>query len=184
MRPIRMHDYGKMLRILNRLPFFADFSHIEQLELIKAKNMFVVADPQEQIVRRGAHGNSFYVVVSGKVGVLAPSGEDDEPVAALGPGDVFGEVAFLSGTERTADVVAVDQSILFWLDRHSMAKLQVPLREKIKDQLIGCLVERLHDLNRRLYGPEGGDEATDDAGDGGADGGDGDEEATAPPRPE
>lgn len=150
MRPIKMHDYGKMLRILCRLRFFEKFSHVEQLELIKAKNMFVVAAPDEQIVERGFRGNSFYVIVSGEAGVMAPTG-DPEPAARLGPGDVFGEVAFLSGAERTADVKAIEQTILFWMDRRSMGKLQMPLREKIKDQLIDCLVARIHDLNNRLY---------------------------------
>ncbi len=151
MRPITMHDHGRMLRILDRLEFFSTLSSIEKIELIKAKNMFVLAEPGERIIERGTRGNCFYVLISGAVGVGAATGEEGH-FATLGPGEVFGEVAFLGGTERGADVVADEQSILFWLGRASMDKLAAPLREKIKDQLILRLVRRVESLNQQLHG--------------------------------
>ena len=59
------------------------------------------------------------------------------------PGDVFGEIAFLSNSPRTTDVKACEVCILMVIDRAMMAGLRVDIREKIKDQLINKLVQRI-----------------------------------------
>lgn len=57
----------------------------------------------ETIIREGGAGNSMFVVHEGTVSVLVAESE----VARLGEGDVFGEMALLTGENRAADVVAL-----------------------------------------------------------------------------
>ena len=57
----------------------------------------------ETILRHGTAGDAMFVVHSGVVSIRA----SDAEVARLGEGDVFGEMALLTGENRTADVVAM-----------------------------------------------------------------------------
>lgn len=61
---------------------------------------------EDVIIRPGDVGNEMFVVLEGVVEVLG--GNDQHPVslAVLGPGKVFGEIAFVSKAPRTAKVVA------------------------------------------------------------------------------
>ncbi len=62
------------------------------------------------IVRRGEVGRAFYVLLEGRAEVRVPAGGDNGhlPIARLGPGSSFGEMALLRHAPVSADVVAVD----------------------------------------------------------------------------
>ncbi len=53
----------------------------------------------EQIIRKGDKGNTFYVLSSGYAEIV-----QEQPLASLGPGDFFGEDALISGMHRNVDV--------------------------------------------------------------------------------
>lgn len=67
----------------------------------------------ETIIRHGAEGDSMFIVHEGTVSVRVP--DDSEAgwreVATLQGGDVFGEMALLTGEARTADVVAMSDVV-------------------------------------------------------------------------
>ena len=60
------------------------------------------AVPNERIVRKGDPGDSVFFIASGAVEVMLP-----EHRVRLGTGEVFGEMALLTGQPRLADVVAL-----------------------------------------------------------------------------
>ena len=63
-----------------------------------------------RIVRQGERGDSMYIIILGKVHVIAthPTVNRGEPlqVATMLPGDFFGEIALMTGEERRATVMA------------------------------------------------------------------------------
>jgi CRP-like cAMP-binding protein len=59
--------------------------------------------PDEAVVHKGDVSTALYVVSSGEAIVERKRGRE---IARLAPGDIFGEMAFLTGTERTATVRA------------------------------------------------------------------------------
>lgn len=82
--------------------------------------------PREQIAagaevfRFGEPGNSAYVVESGRVEVLAADGR---PLAQLGVGALFGEVALLDQQARTATVRALESTTLLRIERDHVQSL-------------------------------------------------------------
>lgn len=67
---------------------------------------------------KGAPGTSMMVVRHGRVKVCTHSECGRELVLEMfGPGDVFGEIALLDGSPRTADAVTIDECELLVLDR-------------------------------------------------------------------
>ncbi|MGE3267623.1 MAG: cyclic nucleotide-binding domain-containing protein [Chloroflexota bacterium] len=71
----------------------------------------------------GEPGAEMYVIGSGRYTVGANLGNRSVVFAVLGPGDVFGEMAILTGQPRTATVIAQSDGYLLSLDRNSFYDL-------------------------------------------------------------
>lgn len=113
---------------LARTPLFADLS-TEGLLAVAQSMTFSTVKKGTPIVREGDYGDLLFVVYSGEVAV---SKESDTgyvaPVARLGEGAVFGEIALLDRVPRTATVTAVGTTGLLVLPRVSFDELLlVPL---------------------------------------------------------
>ncbi|MGH9336382.1 MAG: cyclic nucleotide-binding domain-containing protein, partial [Vicinamibacteria bacterium] len=67
------------------------------------------------VVRKGDPGDSLFVVKSGVVEVSNPA--EGPPLAYLGRGDCFGELALLTGSERNVDVRVPQKADLLVIDR-------------------------------------------------------------------
>jgi CRP-like cAMP-binding protein len=102
-----------------------------QLERVRAEAGAVIC-------RRGEPGDTVYIVQAGAVDVRLGLSDDAVPLRRLGPGDLFGEMALLTGLPRSADVVAAEESVLWVLDRTSFAGLiqhSVPFLRALADDL-------------------------------------------------
>ena len=100
------------LRLLQAIPIFSPLSP-PVLERLAARLTPVQAQGGKEIIRRGDHGDRFYVVSSGEVDVLV----DGRPTRREGEGSYFGEIALLRDVPRTATVRAATDVELYALDR-------------------------------------------------------------------
>ncbi|RKG49554.1 cyclic nucleotide-binding domain-containing protein [Corallococcus sp. AB011P] len=76
------------------------------------------------VVREGDPGHSMFVVLEGRVAVLrgGDHGGNTE-VGRLGAGEFFGELALLTGTQRTATIVTVEDAVLLELTQAGVREL-------------------------------------------------------------
>jgi CRP/FNR family transcriptional regulator, cyclic AMP receptor protein len=98
------------------------------------------------ICHQGDPGDRLYVVLHGLVKVVFTSERGDEIVLrTLGDGEVFGELAILDGSPRSASVVAVDSTQVFMLLRAQLLELmrQHPGLADEFLRMLGNLVRRL-----------------------------------------
>ena len=65
----------------------------------------------DEIIHQGAWGDSIYIIRRGEASVELAGTSSRAIVAALGPGDVCGEMAFLEQGKATAAVVAKDEEV-------------------------------------------------------------------------
>lgn len=73
------------------------------------------------IVREGDVGDTAYMIVSGRCRAFRTvRGNEQETLALMGAGDVFGEMALLLEEPRSASVEAVDQVTVLVLDKRTM----------------------------------------------------------------
>jgi CRP-like cAMP-binding protein len=76
------------------------------------------------IFRKGDIGSKLYAVRAGAVRISAPSEEGKDAIFNLVvPGELFGEIAFLDGGQRTADAVAIDNRELMVIERRDFIPL-------------------------------------------------------------
>ena len=103
--------------LLANVPLFNGLAPAELDALIPVART-VSLKSREELFHKGDQGAQVYVVIRGKLKVLTTSESGDDVVfSILGPGEVFGEVALLGGTPRTATVTAIDPCELLIIDR-------------------------------------------------------------------
>ncbi len=73
--------------------------------------------PGQKIIQEGDSGDSVFAIKSGSAKVIAHILGREMELAVLSEGDVFGEVAFLTGRPRTASVIAADNLEVLEFDR-------------------------------------------------------------------
>ena len=74
------------------------------------------------IMREGDPGDTAYMIVSGRCRAYRSVDGQQEPLAVMGTGDVFGEMALLLDEPRAATVEAVDRVTVLVLDKHTMSE--------------------------------------------------------------
>jgi CRP-like cAMP-binding protein len=98
--------------LIRSLDLFAPLS-ASHLEDVAGRFVPVSVSPGEVVIKEGDVGDRFYVMEDGEVAVS----QNGRPVATLGPGEYFGEIALLHDVLRVATVTAVSPTTLLALDR-------------------------------------------------------------------
>jgi CRP-like cAMP-binding protein len=98
------------------------------------------------ICHQGDPGDRLYVILHGLVKVVFTSERGNEIVLrTLGDAEVFGELALLDGSPRSASVVAVESTLVFMLLRERLLEL-MRQHPRLGDEflrMLGHLVRRL-----------------------------------------
>jgi serine/threonine-protein kinase len=141
-------DKDFTLDIINRLTFFKRFSQEEKKKLVQFHRYYAVYSNGELVIEEGAHGDSFFIVLSGNANVT--KGKSLKSIAKIQPGDIIGEISFLTKGPRTATVTAEEDLIVIRVDETMLEQLGPVTREKFKDNFIEMLIERLKQMNEKL----------------------------------
>jgi small-conductance mechanosensitive channel/CRP-like cAMP-binding protein len=110
-------DLGeRLLRAVRGIDLFRSLSDGE-LRMVAARLKPLHYAAGEKIIEEGSAGDSFFLVDRGEVRVLRRLGGAPREMARLGEGECFGEMAMLTGQNRTATVVASTDVDVFMIDK-------------------------------------------------------------------
>lgn len=115
---------AKKLHVNGVIPLFANLTPEEFAKVIEGTTARSYP-PGAFIVREGDKGDSIYIIVKGRAKVVTHTGDQEIRLGLLNENDFFGEVAFLTGRTRTADVVAVFETELLELPGETVRELLV-----------------------------------------------------------
>ncbi len=105
------------VELLGSVELFSSLSPRE-LEALAQVSRTRTVKKRAELFHKGDEGSQVYVVVSGQLKILTTAEDGDDVVfTILGRGELIGEIALLTGTERTATVQAVESSDLLVIDR-------------------------------------------------------------------
>jgi MFS family permease len=104
-------------------PSLVSLAKSDRDELVQ--DSYIVKVPAgSTILRSGEVGDQSYFIISGRaVAGFAPEPGNYRSLSSMTSGDFFGEIAALTGTARTADVVAEEDTTLLQLPVKSLRKL-------------------------------------------------------------
>ncbi len=144
----QVHALRQKIPLLKDVPPFL-------FELVLEKICLRTLGPGETLFREGDAGSTLFFVAAGEL-LVSAKGDTGEPVllGLLGPGEVIGEISFLSGVPRTATAMARTRVDLLELDRHALSPL-VKKHRHVADALSRLFSERVLDgvlARSRLFG--------------------------------
>jgi voltage-gated potassium channel len=145
-REIHRHDFVVTWSMVARVPLFSDLDADELSQIIRHLRS-QSCERDEIIARRGEPADCMYLIASGEVEIELP----DRRVV-LGPGHVFGEIAVLRKSERTATVRARDHTKLLVLEAADLHHLM---------DRSPRLAERIREVAEKRVGPEALSETSD-----------------------
>ena len=103
------------------------------------------------IVKEGDAGDSYYVIKSGDVQVVALDQDGREvPIAQLGPREGFGEMALLTDQPRYATVVALTDLVVWRVPKSAFEQI-LSTDRSLSVYFNDILRQRISDLNERRY---------------------------------
>jgi CRP-like cAMP-binding protein len=109
---------------LKDVPFFSHLSK-RQLAAVAQLTDEVDVEPGRVLAREGDVGQEFFVIIDGTAEVL----RGDSPIAELGPGEFFGEMALIEEERRVATVRAISPMRVIVMTRQSFRSIDQTIPE-------------------------------------------------------
>src|SRR2546423_843701 len=134
----RMRKSDAYLEHLGKVPMFSACSK-KELQLIGRAAEDVRYKPGDVLVKEGATGREFFIIMDGKARVTRKGKE----VNVLGPGDFFGELALLDRSVRNATVTAVSDMEVLVLEERAFRGLMDQITTMASKVMVG-MARRLH----------------------------------------
>ncbi|MCH8345686.1 MAG: cyclic nucleotide-binding domain-containing protein [Chloroflexi bacterium] len=135
--------------MLQKVPIFAglDRRHLKQLSKLMVPRAFKAG---AVIFKENDQAAGFFVIASGKVEVVRDADSDKpHPLATLGPGDFFGEMALFEGQARSATVSCLEDTELLAMTRWDFSA-ELTSNAEIAVAVLETVVRRLRELEARL----------------------------------
>lgn len=141
-----MAAHGRpIVDVLAEIPLFQVLSQ-EGISAAARAGLSRLHAPGQIICHQGDPGDHLYAVIAGLVKIVFTSERGDEMVLNIfGPEEIFGELALLDGSPRSASVVALRSTSVFMLPRGQLLEL-MSVNPGLADEflkLIGKLVRNL-----------------------------------------
>ena len=135
--------------MLQKVPIFAglDRRHLKQLSKLMVPRAFKAG---AVIFKENDQAAGFFVIASGKVEVVRDADSDKpHPLATLGPGDFFGEMALFEGQARSATVRCLEETELLAMTRWDFSA-ELNSNAEIAVAVLETVVRRLREIEARL----------------------------------
>ncbi|MCA9552745.1 MAG: cyclic nucleotide-binding domain-containing protein [Myxococcales bacterium] len=123
--------------LLAKSPLFSGLD-VKQRRHLAERFTFETYQAGDLVIREGDQSDAFYAIKSGQVRVYAGADEAPTELAVLGAGEIFGEMAALEGSRRTASVRAHTECELLRLEAaelNAMLAKNMEIRRMIEAQI-------------------------------------------------
>jgi CRP-like cAMP-binding protein len=149
----------KIIEVLKKIPFFREFTD-EDLSLLLKITQWIRFQPGDIIIKEGSSEKNFSIILKGSVSIRKRTGVGayKKTICNLSMGQSFGEMSFVTGKPRSADIVAEDETYVLRFNSEDIQKEHgnpqyAPLLLKFYKKFSEILAERLEDADKQLVKP-------------------------------
>jgi small-conductance mechanosensitive channel/CRP-like cAMP-binding protein len=144
---VRRRELTRRMQALAGISFFASLSEAERSEVAE-KLQYAPFARGDVITKQGNTAHWLYIVAYGNAEVVfEPAEGTPQVIGTVGAGEIFGEMALLSGEQRSATVVAKTDVECYRLDRASFQEL-IATRPQIAEEVKRVVGVRQNDLEQ------------------------------------
>lgn len=138
------------MKLKDNVVIFRNFNDGELLGVLKSTQREVF-DDGEIVFKEGTRGDKMYIIITGGVRISRPIGRKEEEVLArLESGQLFGEMGPIDQSPRSARATAEGQTVLLSLREAILRENNLGLAYKLYKNFSVMLAERLRATNERL----------------------------------
>ncbi len=132
---------------LRDMPFFMDFGDVPLWEAVRVGSWRTIP-ASTVVIREGDAGESFYILVEGKVKVTLM----DKPLSTLLPGSCFGEILYFTGTagRRTTTIKSAEPITVLEIKAEALRAATDACQVAFNKAFMRVLIERLSQANLKL----------------------------------
>ena len=131
--------------LLRKVTYFENLTDLELRQLIEVGYRQRLRS-EEFLFRENDPGDAFYLILSGSVEVFVEA--IDKHLNNLGTGQFLGELSLMLGIPRTASVRALEETILFAINKEGFQKVLTE-RPDLSEQIIQEIVKHKEELSER-----------------------------------
>ena len=144
---VRRRELSRRMQALSGIPFFAALPDAERSEIAE-RLQYAPFARGDVITKQGNTAHWLYMVAYGEAEVVfEPAHGPAQVIGRIGTGEIFGEMALISGEARGATVVAKTDVECYRLDRASFQEL-IGARPEIAEEVKRVMGVRSPDLER------------------------------------
>ncbi len=133
--------------VLRKIPFFTEFDDVDLWEVLRISSWRKV-EPKTNVIREGDQDQRFGVVIEGRIELSAAQ----KSIGEAGPGEIFGETAYLDSIDHKHMFGAVSLTELTYLEVNpaALALATDECRELFRAQLTTSMAKRLGAFSQNL----------------------------------
>jgi serine/threonine-protein kinase len=136
--------------MLKDVPLFKNFSEEEMQILTEMNPPIKDYEKDDHLITEGELSTTLFLLVKGVCRITKEQDGATIQLSRLKPGEIFGEMSWVSGKPRQSNVVANEDVTVIEMDREFFERIKPEMSNKIKDHLIGLLINRLDNMNEAI----------------------------------
>ncbi|MZH01968.1 MAG: cyclic nucleotide-binding domain-containing protein [Nitrospinae bacterium] len=124
--------------------------HTEEKQFLSSlENRIYKYMPSDIIISEGEVEHAFYIILKGVVRIVKGSTREIT-ITKLKAGAIFGEIAVIANRKRMTSVIADGDVVALKVDTKCIDTLQSSIPNKLKNNFISVLVNRLEAMNEQI----------------------------------
>jgi len=136
--------------LLKDVPLFNDFSEEEMQILVERDPPIKTYVKDDHLITEGDTSTTLFLLVKGVCLITKQQDGANIQLSRLKPGEIFGEMSWVSGKPRQSNVIANEDVTAIEMDHDFFAQIKPEMSNKIKDHLIALLIKRLDNMNEAI----------------------------------
>ena len=143
---------NKLFPLQSDHPLFRYFTEEERRHVEAIGELRKIAK-DDFLIRAREEDSTLFAVEDGRLDIVAMREGREALLAAVGPGDVLGEVSFIDDSPRAVSVRAAETSLVRAWDKRTLSEalaFEPQLLAKFSVALCELLVERMRDSAKRV----------------------------------